>query len=174
MSKGIREAPTKAVMNELARESGDSPDHAYGLRQSLATAGMLAVDKVAPFNVPARAWPVVHSHRPLTRAGSTIASLSFALTGSNYQATFALAMVPPALALVWMVTNFRGELFGELDRDKGACTPRRRLHTTCTQHAADTKCAAAFGQPIPASSASGCFALEFGACSTPSKAGELV
>lgn len=30
MSKGIREAPTKAVMNELARESGDSPDAAYG------------------------------------------------------------------------------------------------------------------------------------------------
>ena len=33
MSKGIREAPTKAVMNELALESGDSPDAAYGLRQ---------------------------------------------------------------------------------------------------------------------------------------------
>lgn len=30
LSKGIREAPTKAVMNELAKESGDSPDPAYG------------------------------------------------------------------------------------------------------------------------------------------------
>lgn len=30
LSKGIREAPTKAVMNELAKESGDSPDAAYG------------------------------------------------------------------------------------------------------------------------------------------------
>ncbi len=30
LSKGIREAPTKAVMNELARESGDAPDAAYG------------------------------------------------------------------------------------------------------------------------------------------------
>jgi hypothetical protein len=30
MSKGIREAPTKAVMNELAKESGDAPDAAYG------------------------------------------------------------------------------------------------------------------------------------------------
>ncbi len=30
MSKGIREAPTKAIMNELAKESGDSPDAAYG------------------------------------------------------------------------------------------------------------------------------------------------
>ena len=56
MSKGIREAPTKAVMNELARESGDSPDAAYGLRQSLATFGMLA--------------------------GSTIASVTFYLSGT--------------------------------------------------------------------------------------------
>lgn len=30
LSKGVREAPTKAVMNELAKESGDSPDAAYG------------------------------------------------------------------------------------------------------------------------------------------------
>lgn len=30
LSKGIREAPTKAIMNELAMESGDSPDAAYG------------------------------------------------------------------------------------------------------------------------------------------------
>lgn len=30
LSKGIREAPTKAVMNELAKESGDAPDAAYG------------------------------------------------------------------------------------------------------------------------------------------------
>ena len=33
MSKGIREAPTKAVMNELAHDSGDSPDAAYGKGQ---------------------------------------------------------------------------------------------------------------------------------------------
>jgi hypothetical protein len=30
LSKGIREAPTKAVMNELAQKSGDAPDAAYG------------------------------------------------------------------------------------------------------------------------------------------------
>lgn len=30
LSKGIREAPTKAIINELARESGDAPDAAYG------------------------------------------------------------------------------------------------------------------------------------------------
>ncbi|GIL60946.1 hypothetical protein Vafri_15748 [Volvox africanus] len=86
LSKGIREAPTKAVMNELARESGDAPDAAYGLRQSLATAGMLI--------------------------GSTIASLTFAATGNNYILTFTVAAIPPALALLWLVANFRDELFG--------------------------------------------------------------
>lgn len=86
LSKGIREAPTKAVMNELARESGDAPDAAYGLRQSLATAGMLV--------------------------GSTVASLTFAATGQNYVLTFAVAAVPPAVALAWLAANFRDELFG--------------------------------------------------------------
>ncbi|GLI66744.1 hypothetical protein VaNZ11_010693 [Volvox africanus] len=86
LSKGIREAPTKAVMNELAKESGDAPDAAYGLRQSLATAGMLI--------------------------GSTIASLTFAATGNNYILTFTVAAIPPALALLWLVANFRDELFG--------------------------------------------------------------
>ncbi|GLC74863.1 hypothetical protein PLESTF_001565600 [Pleodorina starrii] len=86
LSKGIREAPTKAVMNELAKESGDAPDAAYGLRQSLATAGMLI--------------------------GSTIASLTFAATGNNYILTFAVASVPPLLALLWLMANFREELFG--------------------------------------------------------------
>ncbi|GAX82287.1 hypothetical protein CEUSTIGMA_g9716.t1 [Chlamydomonas eustigma] len=86
MSKGIREAPTKAVMNELARESGDAPDAAYGLRQSLATAGMLV--------------------------GSSIAALTFTLTGSSYEYTFAAAMFPPALALLWMISNFKAEIFG--------------------------------------------------------------
>ncbi|GFH32432.1 uncharacterized protein HaLaN_31646, partial [Haematococcus lacustris] len=77
LSKGIREAPTKACMNELARASGDAPDAAYGLRQSLATAGMLL--------------------------GSTVASLTFALTKQNYVLTFSVAAVFPALALIWMV-----------------------------------------------------------------------
>ncbi|KAL6764319.1 MFS general substrate transporter [Haematococcus lacustris] len=86
LSKGIREAPTKACMNELARASGDAPDAAYGLRQSLATAGMLL--------------------------GSTVASLTFALTKHNYVLTFSVAAVFPALALIWMVQNFKDELFG--------------------------------------------------------------
>eukprot|EP00798_Chlamydomonas_sp_ICE-L_P027969 gene27969-8851_t len=87
MSKGIREAPTKAIMNELAKESGDAPDAAYGLRQSLATAGMLI--------------------------GSTIAAVTFTLTGQNYIATFAVAMIPPLLALIWMLQNFGDEVFGK-------------------------------------------------------------
>jgi MFS family permease len=87
MSKGIREAPSKAVINELAREAGESPDAAYGLRQSLATAGALA--------------------------GSGVASLTFWLTGQSFEATFTVAMVPPFLALIWIVSNFREELFGK-------------------------------------------------------------
>ncbi|KAG2487499.1 hypothetical protein HYH03_013918 [Edaphochlamys debaryana] len=87
LSKGIREAPTKAVMNELAKESGDAPDAAYGLRQSLATAGMLI--------------------------GSTIASLTFAITGNNYILTFAVSSVPPLLALLWLSANFREEIWGK-------------------------------------------------------------
>jgi len=48
-AQGIREAPSKAIMNELARDSGDAPDAAYGLRQSLGTAGMLGwVGRGAP------------------------------------------------------------------------------------------------------------------------------
>ena len=45
-------------------------------------------------------------------AGSTIAAATFYLTGSNYELTFAVAIVPPALALAWMVHNFRDEVFG--------------------------------------------------------------
>lgn len=50
---------------------------APGLRQSLATAGMLI--------------------------GSTIAAFTFAATNRNYIATFTVASIPPLLALIWMV-----------------------------------------------------------------------
>lgn len=85
MSKGIREAPTKALMNELAQESGDSPDAAYGLRQSLATAGALI--------------------------GSGIAAAVFTWTGQNYIATFTAATIPPAIAMIWLTARFRSEIF---------------------------------------------------------------
>lgn len=84
LSKGIREAPSKAIMNELARDSGDAPDAAYGLRQSLGTAGMLG--------------------------GATMASLTFALTGKSYEKTFLVAALFPIIALVWMCKNFKDEL----------------------------------------------------------------
>ena len=45
-------------------------------------------------------------------AGSTIASATFFLSGSNFELTFAVAMIPPALALAWMTYHFGDELWG--------------------------------------------------------------
>lgn len=84
LSKGVREAPTKAVMNELAQKSGDSPDAAYGMRFSLATAGALM--------------------------GSTAAAIVFALTGQNFILTFAAASIPPTIAFFWVSSNFNDDL----------------------------------------------------------------
>jgi CPA2 family monovalent cation:H+ antiporter-2 len=41
MSKGIREAPSKALIGELATQSGESAAAAFSLRQSMATFGAL-------------------------------------------------------------------------------------------------------------------------------------
>eukprot|EP00210_Caulerpa_lentillifera_P003227 g3082.t1 len=84
LSKGVREAPTKAVMNELAQKSGDSPDAAYGMRFSLATTGALI--------------------------GSGLAAAVFSLTGQNFILTFTAAAVPPAFALLWVFGNFKDDL----------------------------------------------------------------
>eukprot|EP01026_Neomeris_dumetosa_P083638 TRINITY_DN9741_c0_g2_i1.p2 TRINITY_DN9741_c0_g2~~TRINITY_DN9741_c0_g2_i1.p2 ORF type:complete len:264 (+),score=26.29 TRINITY_DN9741_c0_g2_i1:69-794(+) len=83
MSKGIREAPTKALMKDIAIHSGDSPDAIFSLRQGLATAGALI--------------------------GSIAASTFFILSGKSYVATFAAAAIPAALALLWIVTSFTGK-----------------------------------------------------------------
>eukprot|EP00884_Botryococcus_braunii_P019483 jgi/Botrbrau1/6218/Bobra.0109s0013.1 len=80
MSKGVREAPGKALIGELAQESGDRTEGAFGLRQSLATAGALV--------------------------GSAIAGLAFRLSGQDYILTFALATIPAALALLITVSAF--------------------------------------------------------------------
>ena len=80
MSKGIREAPGKALIGDLAAASGDSPEGAFGLRQALATTGALL--------------------------GSAIAGLAFKLSGQNYVLTFALAAAPAAAALVLTVGAF--------------------------------------------------------------------
>ena len=45
-------------------------------------------------------------------AGSTIAAVTFAATAQSYELTFAVAVIPPALALLWMVRNFKDEVFG--------------------------------------------------------------
>lgn len=108
MSKGIREAPTKAVMNELALKSGDAPDAAYGLRQSLATAGALI--------------------------GSTVSTLVFLGTGHNYIATFTAASIPPLLALLWLVAQFKDDLLGK--GEEAAAAAKRKAEKAAKKAAA--------------------------------------
>ena len=68
LTKGVREAPSKALVGELAHSCGDSAAAAFGVRQSLSTLGMLL--------------------------GSVAAGAAFQLTGRSYTATFALSAVP--------------------------------------------------------------------------------
>lgn len=77
MTKGIREAPSKALVGELAARSGDSAAAAFSVRQALSTLGMLL--------------------------GSGAAGLAFQLTGRSYEATFALSVVPALLGLALVV-----------------------------------------------------------------------
>eukprot|EP01024_Parvocaulis_polyphysoides_P018035 TRINITY_DN1795_c1_g1_i2.p1 TRINITY_DN1795_c1_g1~~TRINITY_DN1795_c1_g1_i2.p1 ORF type:complete len:530 (-),score=60.01 TRINITY_DN1795_c1_g1_i2:501-2090(-) len=83
MSKGIREAPTKALMKDIAVHSGDAPDAVFSLRQGLATAGALI--------------------------GSIAASTFFIMSGKSYVLTFAAAAIPASLALLWILASFGGE-----------------------------------------------------------------
>lgn len=78
MSKGVREAPTKALMGDLAAESKDRVEGAFGLRQAMTTAGGLL--------------------------GASLAGLAYNLSGKNYTLTFAMATIPAALALL-LVTS---------------------------------------------------------------------
>ena len=68
LTKGVREAPSKALVGELAHSCGDSAAAAYSVRQALSTLGMLL--------------------------GSVAAGAAFQLTGRSYTATFALSAVP--------------------------------------------------------------------------------
>lgn len=92
VSKGIREAPSKALIGELAAASGDSPAAAFSLRQSMATFGALV--------------------------GAASAAAAYKLSGQNYVATFALAALPATLALVLVSAAFRGVVVGP-PRDVG-------------------------------------------------------
>jgi hypothetical protein len=50
-------------------------------------------------------------------AGSAVASAVFFLSGASYITTFAAAIIPPCLALVWLTFAFRGELSAEAAAD---------------------------------------------------------
>lgn len=82
MSKGIREAPSKALIGELATQSGDSAAAAFSLRQSMATFGALV--------------------------GAAAAAAAYQLSGKNYVMTFALAAVPATMALFLVMYAFGG------------------------------------------------------------------
>ena len=81
VSKGVREAPSKALIGELAAHSGESPSAAFGLRHAMATLGMLL--------------------------GALTAAAAFKLSGRNYELCFALSTIPGVLALVLVATAFR-------------------------------------------------------------------
>ncbi|DBA86812.1 hypothetical protein WJX79_000242 [Trebouxia sp. C0005] len=80
MSKGVREAPGKALIGELAAESGDKTEGAFGLRQAMGTFGALM--------------------------GSLIAGLAYTLSGRNYAVTFSLSALPALGALLLVTTAF--------------------------------------------------------------------
>lgn len=80
MSKGIREAPSKALIGELASQSGESAAAAFSLRQSMATFGALF--------------------------GAAVAATAYKVSGQNYVATFAMAAVPAVIALSLVLFAF--------------------------------------------------------------------
>lgn len=82
VAKGIREAPSKALMGQLAAAGGDSPAAAFALRQSLATLGALG--------------------------GTLAASVALRASGYNYTLVFGLACAPAAAALVLLAAAFGG------------------------------------------------------------------
>lgn len=80
MSKGIREAPSKALIGDLATQSGESAAAAFSLRQSMATFGALF--------------------------GAAVAAAAYKMSGQNYVVTFAMAGVPALVALTLVVYAF--------------------------------------------------------------------
>lgn len=94
MSKGVREAPSKALIGELAAQSNDSPAAAFSLRQAMATLGALI--------------------------GAATAALAYNLSGKNYVMTFALASVPATIALVLVSFAFGGSAAVKEAADKQA------------------------------------------------------
>ncbi|PSC70904.1 MFS transporter [Micractinium conductrix] len=81
--KGIREAPSKAIVSELAARSGDSASAAFSARYALSTLGMLL--------------------------GSGAAAAAFQATRRSYPATFALSVVPALAGLALVAAAFGGD-----------------------------------------------------------------
>ncbi|KAL4435215.1 hypothetical protein ABPG77_001897 [Micractinium sp. CCAP 211/92] len=98
LAKGIREAPSKALMGQLAEAGGDDPAAAFALRQSLATLGALG--------------------------GALAASATLRASGSNYALVFGLAWVPAAAALAMLVAAFGswGRPPGQMQEDSSEGT----------------------------------------------------
>ena len=84
MSKGIRETPSKAIINELAFKTGEPAHTAYGIRHSLATMGALI--------------------------GTTVSTGVFIASGKNFTLTFALSIIPPAFAFLWICIAFKEDI----------------------------------------------------------------
>lgn len=55
--------------------------------------------------------------------GSSIAAAVFAATGQNFIMTFTAATIPTAIALAWMLSNFREELFGQRPAEADEAPP---------------------------------------------------
>lgn len=117
MSKGIREAPSKALIGELATQSGESAAAAFSLRQSMATFGALF--------------------------GAAVAATAFKVSGQNYVATFSLAAVPAVIALSLVVFAFGGMQTPVPEKaekapsaqDSGSSSPEEDIQLTFVQKA---------------------------------------
>lgn len=121
VAKGVREAPSKALIGELAAASGEPPAAAFSLRQSLSTLGALAGAAVAaaafklsggqevratPTRVPQLQLQWSAWHVGTCQLHNVAARTLFLPAGHNYMLTFALALLPAGLALLLVLSAF--------------------------------------------------------------------
>ena len=115
VSKGFREAPTKALISQTAHSVGEAADSAFSaflfpactaIARALTTMVACACCDSAQLNAGMRQSFVTVG----SLAGSAVASAVFFLSGASYITTFAVAIIPPCLALAWLTFAFRGEL----------------------------------------------------------------
>lgn len=101
VSKGVRETPSKAIINELAHKAGEPAHTAYGIRHSMATMGALI--------------------------GSTISTGVFILSGKNYMLTFGIATLPPLLAFIWIFIAFKDEIMNN-NKEKSNISKKQKTN----------------------------------------------